>query len=422
VLKAEYPSLSLNSSEKKHVPYIFLLLWALDEWRLQKSTALGINDGRSVSEAESRVPVTFDEKNEFRALLKTLILEKWSLGATTGGDPASDGSSEADGTFSSPAGMNGEEAMREAHRVFSDKTLTPEIVDYTNILNSKDDLSDEKNRPLKIQFYRRLLRTLSTFMQQEGFRLPLPGAVPDLTATSTRYLQLQHIYHEQSNRDCEVFVRLLRAREVEEQVPPECVVPHDEAVSFCKSVLVTSLLSTTQVSHEENGELFPNFGEHLMNDVFDEDPLQTPLAWALAIRACDVFFMQQGRYPGDDLLQAQKAENESWKSEDAEKVWAILKDLAGKCNASIANEDETQAKMDEGEGEDSYKPPATIAKSTAIEITRYGAAELHPISALVGGVAAQEAVKLITGQYVPLDGLFVYNGISSIGGTYSLKG
>ena len=45
------------------------------------------------------------------------------------------------------------------------------------------------------------------------------------------------------------------------------------------------------------------------------------------------------------------------------------------------------------------------------ELCRYGASELHSISAFIGGCCAQEAIKLITHQYVPVNNLLVYNGI-----------
>ncbi len=47
------------------------------------------------------------------------------------------------------------------------------------------------------------------------------------------------------------------------------------------------------------------------------------------------------------------------------------------------------------------------------EVCRYGGAELHAVAAMVGANAAQECVKLITCQYVPVDNLFVYDGMSS---------
>lgn len=46
------------------------------------------------------------------------------------------------------------------------------------------------------------------------------------------------------------------------------------------------------------------------------------------------------------------------------------------------------------------------------EIVRYGASELHLIAAIMGGMAAQEAIKLITAQFVPLNGTLIYNGMT----------
>ena len=63
---------------------------------------------------------------------------------------------------------------------------------------------------------------------------------------------------------------------------------------------------------------------------------------------------------------------------------------------------------------------ALVTRAHAIEITRYGGCELHNISAMIGGIAAQEAVKIITHQYVPLNNTYVYNGIASCGATYDL--
>lgn len=49
----------------------------------------------------------------------------------------------------------------------------------------------------------------------------------------------------------------------------------------------------------------------------------------------------------------------------------------------------------------------------ALEVCRFGASELHCVSAVLGGIAAQEAIKLLTKQYVPFVGTLVYNAMSS---------
>src|SRR5699024_1192871 len=47
------------------------------------------------------------------------------------------------------------------------------------------------------------------------------------------------------------------------------------------------------------------------------------------------------------------------------------------------------------------------------ELRRTEGAELHNISALTGGLIAQEALKVLTRQYVPLDNTCVFDGIRS---------
>lgn len=57
--------------------------------------------------------------------------------------------------------------------------------------------------------------------------------------------------------------------------------------------------------------------------------------------------------------------------------------------------------------------------SLQLEVDRYcNSVELHAVSAVVGSVAAQEAVKLLTKQFVPINNSFVFNGINGSGFIY----
>jgi len=47
------------------------------------------------------------------------------------------------------------------------------------------------------------------------------------------------------------------------------------------------------------------------------------------------------------------------------------------------------------------------------EVARARGTELHNISALTGGMAAQEVIKIITKQYTPVDNTCVFDGIAS---------
>ena len=60
-------------------------------------------------------------------------------------------------------------------------------------------------------------------------------------------------------------------------------------------------------------------------------------------------------------------------------------------------------------------PHACKANTQSIlaEWVRAAGAELHNISALTGGMVAQEVIKVITKQYVPVDGTCVFDGVRS---------
>lgn len=49
----------------------------------------------------------------------------------------------------------------------------------------------------------------------------------------------------------------------------------------------------------------------------------------------------------------------------------------------------------------------------AEEVARAKGGELHNISALTGGMVAQEVIKIITKQYIPIDDTCIFDGISS---------
>jgi amyloid beta precursor protein binding protein 1 len=49
----------------------------------------------------------------------------------------------------------------------------------------------------------------------------------------------------------------------------------------------------------------------------------------------------------------------------------------------------------------------------AQELSRAAGGELHNISAVIGGMVAQEIIKIITKQYIPIDNTCIFDGIES---------
>jgi len=50
---------------------------------------------------------------------------------------------------------------------------------------------------------------------------------------------------------------------------------------------------------------------------------------------------------------------------------------------------------------------------TKVTRVRAGGGELHNIAAATGGMVAQEVIKVITKQYVPVDNTCLFDGIAS---------
>jgi hypothetical protein len=177
----------------------------------------------------------------------------------------------------------------------------------------------------------------------------------------------------------------------------------DETIDiFCKNIFNLRSV-TTRTLAEERAQPACEAVQCSIDDPYD-DPAQTPIHWYIALRAVDRFHSITSRWPGASsgfsASGSDVFEDDSHLDADADIVWSEMQKLM----------------QEYGLPEDSALP----SRDHAVEIVRYGGGELHAVSALVGGVAAQEAVKIITHQYVPLNNTFIYNGVAGCAETYEL--
>jgi NEDD8-activating enzyme E1 regulatory subunit len=106
----------------------------------------------------------------------------------------------------------------------------------------------------------------------------------------------------------------------------------------------------------------------------------------LTMRAADVFFEKHQRCPGSTTCPGDLA----W-----EEDIPILR--------SLVSETVTDLGL-----------PADCVKDDVVkEFCRAAGPEIHCVSALMGGIAAQEAIKILLQQWVPLDGVLIYDGIKA---------
>jgi len=309
------------------------------------------------------LPKTKDEQNAFKDLVKSA-----SLNSESGA---------------------GEQNFREAldffniSQAFSNRKLDEEIVELINQVSST-----EFNKAASE--YDILVRALGMFMSKSHGDVPLSGMVPDMTSTSEYFVGLQQAYQSKAATDKLQFKAIVSS--LLSSVGRNTEDISDESIDiFCKNVFNIRKVTTRSLAEEYATPYTETFAD-MSCDLF-VDPAQTPLLWYLCLRAVDRFRSKTGSFPG----AANDASSASLES-DSEKVWQEIQGLVRECGQELP----------------------MITQDHAREITRYGAGEFHNVAALIGGVVSQEAVKLITHQFVPMDNTFIYNAIAGVGGTYKL--
>ncbi|KAF7903594.1 uncharacterized protein EAF01_006643 [Botrytis porri] len=188
--------------------------------------------------------------------------------------------------------------------------------------------------------------------------LPLPGSVPDMKAQSSTYVQLQNIYKAKARQDVQEILETVRAHARGNEIKTE------EVEVFCKNAAFIKLVRgsdpTTDLQKIANLE-----SENDANASFTMMPLSNfPIYLALHATA----------------------------------------------HVVAATSSEILAQIEKEVPNVSSNPRV---QKVAQEVSRAKGGELHNISSLTGGMAAQEIIKIITKQYVPINNTCIFDGITS---------
>lgn len=224
-----------------------------------------------------------------------------------------------------------------------------------------------------------LAHALRDFVSCED-RLPVSGIVPDMFSDSERFIKLQNIYKDKANQDAEVIGRKV-AQVLESLGRGSDTISDIEVRRFCKEARYLRVLRGSSLSREFRSS---NLSQHL------EDP-ESDVLYYIVLRAVDQYMSQFNANPG--LTKA-----------DIDLDVGRLKTIISAMLTQIGVGSSVQG-LDEH----------------IQEICRYGGAELHSVAAFLGGVVAHEVIKLVTGQYVPLDNMIIYNAVTSNVTTYKLE-
>uniref|UniRef100_A0A803VN29 NEDD8-activating enzyme E1 regulatory subunit n=1 Tax=Ficedula albicollis TaxID=59894 RepID=A0A803VN29_FICAL len=224
-----------------------------------------------------------------------------------------------------------------------------------------------------------LVRALKEFVANEGQgSLPVRGTIPDMIADSSKFIKLQNVYREKAKKDIAAVgshaAKLLQSL----GKAPESI-SERELKLFCSNAAFLRLVRCRSLAEEHS----PNS--------CSKDAISKYCCWpqtSLHLQLAVCVMKQLIYFPGVYNYQVE---------DDIGKLKSCLTGFLQEHGLSVVVKDDY-----------------------VHEFCRYGAAEPHAVAAFMGGAAAQEVIKVITGQFVIFNNTFIYSGMSQTSATFLL--
>ncbi|KAI0079164.1 hypothetical protein K474DRAFT_1689972 [Panus rudis PR-1116 ss-1] len=265
---------------------------------------------------------------------------------------------------------NFEEAETQAWRMWSETPVPSDIkalfdltpLEQPSTSSQQHQLNGSSSRPHQLNpEFHALIKTLQKFVNApDGTgHLPLTSSLPDIRTDTESYVRLQKMYKEWSNVEAAKVKDLLRT------TYPDMRIDDNMVNLFIKNVHHIKVL---------RGKKFGSWDENQENvaQSLQFAPLET--ATHLALNA----------------LSTLLARNPDPTSVTAEALTAEIQQVVGQ----------------------SVQLPTEVENAVG-EIARAPTSELPNTAAFLGGMVAQEAIKMITKQYVPVNGYCVVDLVDS---------
>ncbi|KAL1362775.1 hypothetical protein AAHE18_03G105000 [Arachis hypogaea] len=315
----------------KHIPYVVILVKMADEWAKSHG---------------GKLPSTREQKKEFKDLLKARMV-----------------SQDED---------NYKEAIEASFKVFAPRGIS---LDLQRILNDSSSEVDSNSSDFWV-----LVAALKEFIANEGGgEAPLEGSIPDMTSSTEQYINLQNIYLAKAEADFLVMEQLVRS--ILKKIGRDSnSIPKATIRSFCKNARKLRVCRYRSIEDEFNSPNLPELQKYLTDEdsssggatfvgrgaMAPPKPLNFHIAVGIYIllRAVDRFAANYNSFPG----QFDSATDEDIPRLKSAAI-SLLSDLG--CNGTA------------------------LAEDLINEMCRFGAAELHAVAALVGGIASQEVIKVL---------------------------
>ncbi|KAK9971919.1 hypothetical protein ABG768_025259 [Culter alburnus] len=308
------------------------------------------------SEHNSQLPKNYKEKEAFRQLIREGILKN------------ENGTPEDEENF--------EEAIKNVNTALNPTKVSSATEDIFNAEQCENITSQSAS-------FWVMAHGVRDFVRNEGNgNLPVRGTIPDMIADSDKFIKLQNVYRDKAMKDAAVVSKHVETLLQSVGKTPESI-SEQEIKLFCKNTAFLRVVRCRSLAEEYSVDTFNKDEITSCMDSTDSD-----MVLYLMLRSVDRFYQQHSRYPGVYNYQVE---------EDINKLKLCVNSLLQEYGLNV-----------------------NVKDDYIHEFCRYGAAEPHTVAAFLGGSAAQEAIKIITHQFVPFNNTFLYNAMSQTSATFQL--
>ena len=347
----------MDESAHCHVPYFVILIKALLKYREKKNE-------------QNANPNTRDEKNEFKEIIKSMI------------------------KFKDEENFN--EALGNYYLCNKDKNnlITPKIEYIFQILKEHpfDELMKESNDIMKVFFI--YCQCLKEYYDENNKTFPLVGNIPDMTADTQSYIKLKKVYQAKAEEDRKKMYVKIQDKlskltfENKDKVIQLINSPHPDKEVDIVDILNKNWpqMSLFKYEFKDNLKLNP--------DEFDEEYQKTNLKWYILFKASEMFNAKNSRYPGT-------IDN--------------FKDDVPLLKAFVTEYIEQLKKANDG-----MIPIDGVSDEFIFEFCRMGKGQIAPCISMIGSMASQETIKMITYQFDTVNSTIIYDGINVTLSTFKL--
>ena len=351
---------ALPNHDYAHIPYVVLLIRAVTQWS-------AANGGQQ--------PTVFKQKKEVRA-----IIESYRRSGLQADQNIEEALAAVNTALCLPVPSSSVAQLLARARA--------RLSELASEFHSSQKGADDSPGSREQLVFWLMAAALAVHVSSDGNgMLPCVGTLPDMTADTQTYVKLQEIYSRQAHADVLAVQAHVASLAALESLPGD-LVSLDKLKLFCKNAHHLGVHSYESLAAEYAPE---SKAGPAIAQALDADNPSCGLLYIL-LRAAQAFRGERGHWPGAN-------------DGEAETDVPVLKTFISKEMRALGLNAEKSSSM----------PDDWIT-----EFCRWGGAELHNIDSVMGGIAAQEAIKAVTRQYVPLNNTFIFDGSNGVASTLEL--